>query len=250
MKLATFAALFALPGLVFASESDFLRINGVGKYGSVAIEKSSITTYPGLVAFTLQTQPANKKATFVDKLVMLCGTGDVYKVGFGILLGKEVIEPFNNLDTAGRDSEFENPKLTSVLKKSCYGRPSTKSLAVPLSRSKFKESEQYGDYVLPAQTNIEGSYVSMWISSYRLAVTKKSTEKGDFEEVSIDKSKSYHVSQTIYNCVNRTSRNLKDIRYGANGSVEWNFDFNDTVFTPIIPGSVGETQYNFACGMI
>ncbi len=250
MRLIALLAILFSPSIALANDSDLLRINGVGKYGSVSIQKSSITTYPGLVAFTIQSQPANKKATFLDQVVMLCGSGEVYKVSFGLLVGKDLIEPFHNLDTAGRDAEYENPKLTSVIKKSCYGRPSTKSLAVPISRSKFKESEQYGAYVLPAQTRIESPYVSMWVASYRLAVSKKSTEKGEYEELSIDKSKGYNVSQTVYNCTDKTSRDLKDIRYGAGGNVEWDFDFKDTVFKPIIPNSVGETQFNFACGMI
>lgn len=251
MKAILLALIIFTSGIAYSQPTDSIKVQLSGQSGFATIPVSTIASYPGLVVFTSLTQPV-KKMTMVRRLAFLCGSQEVYKVSSGFAFeNREITEPIVSIEFRGRDTSLDGKRLVSTIGKYCGQRSSTLSLEIPISHSKFKESEQYGTFILPAQTRIEGGYVFLWTVQYRLAVQhEKFNDGSQVEFLTIDSSQPYHVSQSVYNCSNRTSRNLSDTRYSDSGSVLYSFEFKNSSFDPVIPNSVGEAQFNFACGMV
>ncbi len=216
-------------------------------------DSQSINVYPGLVTFNTRYDIPGTKLFFFHKLAYLCGNKEIYGIASAVESDKN---SFPNLISEVSDKGIVEhmivPGLVNSISKFCGGRVSRNNIEIPVSTSNEDIT-----FMLPRETVISGFRVVIWEKKYSYIKEPIMLNGEEYKvngEVIFNKkilrNIGYEMSSWEYDCSTKSTAILSVIKYDVHGNISSSSDFsNRKSFSRVVPGSVGQTSLEFACGL-
>lgn len=249
--------LIALLSLVIIGINHSIAQNWVSVAGqnkkNLVYDSQSIDVYPGMVVFNTRYEIPKSELFYFHKLAYLCGSKEVHGIASTLNTEKKLIPHMTSeIMDKGVVEHMAIPGLVNQISKFCGTRVSRNNLEMPISVSNDLVS-----FVLPKETVINGFRVVMWHKNYSYI---KEPLMVNGEEYKVDgevifnkkilRNIGYQLYAWEYDCSSKTSAVLTTVDYDLHGNVKNTYDFSSRKnFSTVVPGSVGKTNLDFACGL-
>jgi len=224
------------------------------EFSGFAIDEASIEIYPGSVAFISKFN--NEKIDVYHKSIFLCGSSETYGIDSRLVMRGDPAPNLTwDISDRGLREKYNQPQIKSFLSKRCGGQLSRKELEVPISlTSDYEEAT----FILARSTKISKRFVDLWEKSYKaekeeiiISGEKVIVDGKPLSTTKVFTDRGYKLHSYQYDCDTGTFNSLGLVEYDGSGKVKQSFDFTNTKSSPkrLVPGSVGMSVFDYACGL-
>ena len=252
IKLISFTFIyFFLSG---ANAQSWINISGQYQHKkNFVYDSQSINVYPGLVTFNTRYDIPGSKLFFFHKLAYLCGSKEIHGIASAVEADKNSVPNLvSEVSDYGIAEHMIVPGLINPISKFCGTRVSRNNLEIPISASNDEIT-----FMLPRETVISGFRVVIWQKKYSYTKEPIMLNGEEYKvngEVIFNKkilrNIGYELFSWEYDCSAKSTAILSTVKYDVHGNVTSSTDFsNSKSFSKVVPGSVGQRNLEFACGL-
>lgn len=233
-----------------ASDWKEVKFDGIKK---MAINKSSIRSFPGLVVFDIRFSLDPPSDNFFSRFAYLCSSKEVW--GISSTVSKDVeITDFELLpDSAskGIQKAFMTPSIVSFVSGNCGKNYSKEPLEIPIART-----DNTVIMLIAKETVISVDKRSTWEKFYKysnepvLVNGQPQILNGKpLTTTKVQRDLDFGVINTEYNCRNKTSVVMVASQYLNDKSAPQTFRAENPQPSRVLPGSSGQAALEFVCNL-
>lgn len=248
LVLPTLLSLFCC--IAHASDWRKIKFDGVRE---MAINQSSVKSFPGLVVFDVRFAFDPPSDNFFSRFAYVCSSKEVWGISSTVSKDAEVsdIELLPDSVRKGVQKSFMTPSIISFVAGGCGKNYSKDPLEIPIART-----DTTVIMLIAKETIISGDKRSTWEKFYKyshepvLVNGQPQILNGKpLTTTKIQRDSDYGLINTEYSCQNKTSVVMVASQYMNDKSVPKIVRPENPQPSRVIPGSSGQSALDFACSL-